>query len=316
MEHVTIAGIEKPFSRIVMGNVRTLSQSPELLDLALERGITVFDTARVYGENERIIGEWMERRGLRERVVVISKGCHPNVDRNRVTTFDLSSDLFDSLARLRTGYIDLYLLHRDDRAVPVGPIVDALEEHARAGRIRAWGVSNWRHDRIQEAIDYARGHGKRVPVVSSPHFSLARQFGEPWGPGSETITGPENRAARDWYESSGMTITPYSSLGRGLFSGRIDRENYAAVADEVCRGAYCHEENFKRLDRARELAARKGAEVSQIALAYLLSVPLRVCPLVNMNSAEEIDLNVAALSIRLTTGELRWLNLESDTLAG
>ena len=314
MEYISIPGVDKPFSRLVMGNVRTLSQTPELLDLAVERGITVVDTARVYGENERIIGEWMERKGLREKVVVISKGCHPNADRNRVTTFDLSSDLFDSLARLRTNYIDLYLLHRDDRSVPVGPLVDALDEHARTGRIRAWGVSNWRHDRIQEAVEYARSRGKRAPTVSSPHYSLARQFGEPWGPGSETITGPENRAARDWYESSGMVITPYSSLGRGLFSGRIDRENYGAVADEVCRGAYCHEENFRRLDRARKLAADKGVEVPQVALAYLLNVPLRVCPVVNMNSAAEVDSNVAALSIRLSPVELAWLNLERDSL--
>jgi aryl-alcohol dehydrogenase-like predicted oxidoreductase len=313
MEYVKIPGIEKSVSRIVMGNVRTLSQTPELLDMAFDRGITIFDTARVYGENEKIIGAWLERRGIREKVVVISKGCHPSADRARVTPFDLTSDLFDSLARLRTGYIDLYLLHRDDRSVPVPPIMDTLHDHFKAGRIRACGVSNWRHDRIAEANEYARTKGQIELSVSSPHFSLARQFGEPWGPGSETITGPENEASREWYESTAMIITPYSSLGRGLFSGRITRENFERAADEICRGAYCHEENFKRLDRALELAAERGVQVAQIALAYLLSVKLRVYPVVNMNSTEELDLNIAALAIRLSQAEVEWLNLERET---
>ena len=80
------------------------------------------------------LGAWMDRRGNRSDVFILSKGGHPNADRNRrVTVFDIASDLFDSLARLRTDYIDLYLLHRDDPEVPVGPLVEALNEHMSEG---------------------------------------------------------------------------------------------------------------------------------------------------------------------------------------
>ena len=81
--------------------------------------------------------------GDRDQIVILTKGAHFNQDRNRVTPFDITSDLFDSLVRLRTDSIDLYLLHRDDPTVPVGPIVEVLNEHKEAGRICAIGGSNW-----------------------------------------------------------------------------------------------------------------------------------------------------------------------------
>ncbi len=154
MQYGTIAGIHKPVSRLVLGtmiiSVQEQERSFALLDAAVELGCTTLDTAHVYagGNSERGIGRWMQARGNREQMVIISKGCHHNADRRRVTPFDLASDLHDSLARLQTDYIDLYLLHRDDPSLPVGPIVEAFNEHLAAGRIRAFGGSNWTHQRI------------------------------------------------------------------------------------------------------------------------------------------------------------------------
>src|SRR5690606_23154974 len=113
-----------------------------LLNQVFELGGNTIDTAHVYsgGNSERIIGRWMQARGNREQVVVITKGAAHSQDRRRMTPFDIASDLFDSLARLQTDYIDLYLLHRDDPHVPVEPVIDALNEHLRAGRIHAIGA--------------------------------------------------------------------------------------------------------------------------------------------------------------------------------
>ncbi|NQT52881.1 aldo/keto reductase, partial [bacterium] len=165
MEYGEVPGVGKPVSRLVLGtmiiNAGEMERSAALLDDAVAVGCTTLDTAHVYGggNSERAIGQWMDARGNRDAIVVLSKGAHPNQDRRRVTPFDIAADLHDSLARLRSDYIDLYLLHRDDPDVPVGPIVEALNEHRAAGRIRAFGGSNWTHTRIAEANAYADAHG-------------------------------------------------------------------------------------------------------------------------------------------------------------
>lgn len=322
MEYGTIPGLNKPVARLVLGSmfVGTLDRERAfaLLDDVFALGGNTFDTAHVYagGNSERLLGEWMEKRGNREQVVILTKGCHHNADRKRVTPFDLASDLFDSLARLRTDYIDIYVLHRDDPSVPVGPIVEALNEHHAAGRIRAFGGSNWSHERIAEANAYAEAHGLVPFTVSSPNYGLADQIEDPWGGGCVTLSGPANAEARAWYARTQMPVFAYSSLARGLFSGRITRENFPqlrATLDNACLKAYCHEPNFQRLDRAFILAREKGITVPQVALAFILRSPLNVFPLVGAVSKEEFAENIAALHVSLTPEERAWLDLERDT---
>lgn len=316
--HGSVPGVEKPVSRLVLGtmiiNAQEQEQSSALLNAAFEQGMNTFDTAHGYGggESERGIGTWMEERSNRDAVVILTKGAHPNQDRKRVTPFDITADLHDSLARLKTEYMDLYLLHRDDPGVPVGNIVEWLNEHHAAGSIHAFGGSNWGHERIQEANEYAEQHGLVPFVASSPHFSLAEQVEDPWGPGCVTLTGDRASAARTWYKSNNMAIFAYSSLARGLFSGRITRENFEDTADGACQRAYCHACNFDRLDRTQQLAREKGVSVAQIAMAYVLHTPLNLFALVGAATPEEIRANVEATALTLTAGEMAWLNLECD----
>jgi aryl-alcohol dehydrogenase-like predicted oxidoreductase len=324
MQYGTIDGVDKPVSRLVLGTMIVSIQEQErsfaLLDAVFELGGNTLDTAHGYagGNSERGIGQWMAERGNREQVVILSKGCHHNADRKRVTPYDLSADLYDSLARLQTDYIDLYLLHRDDPDVPVGPIVEALNEHWQAGRIRAFGGSNWTHERIEEANGYAREHGLRSFTASSPNYGLAEQVLDPWGGGCVTLSGPQNAEARAWYRANRMPVFAYSSLARGFFSGRITRESFARdnfertseMLDRACRTAYCHEVNFRRLERAMALAEELGVTVPQIALAYVLHDPLDVYPLVGAANGDEFAQNVQALDVSLTEAQRAWLNLE------
>ena len=313
MKYGKVPGVRKAISRIVLGTMIINSDEEErsraLLDDAFDLGINTFDTAHVYagGNSERCLGPWINDREIREKVVVISKGCHHNADRNRVTPFDIASDLHDSLARLHTDYIDIYMLHRDDPSAPVGPIVEALNEHLNAGRIRAFGGSNWEHTRINEANEYADAHRLTPFTASSPNFGLAEQVENPWGPGCVSLSGAKKESARRWYRHNGVSIFAYSSLGRGLFSGRITRKNYEEVADGACRSAYCHEVNFERLDRATKMAEDRGVSVAQIALAYVLNQGLDMFALVGAASREECEANVAALNMRLNRSELEWL---------
>jgi len=315
MPYGRIPGIHKPVSRLVQGTVMVTSKALDygfqLLDDVFALGGNTFDTAHVYGggDNERTVGQWVRSRGLREQVVIIGKGAHHNQDRRRVTPFDITSDLHDSLARFKFEYIDLYLLHRDDPSAPVGPIVETLNEHLRAGRIRAFGGSNWTHQRVAEANAYAREHGLTPFAATSPNFSLAEQVKEPWAE-CVSIGGPRGREARAWYAREGIPVFAWSSLAAGFFSGRFTRDNLAAFEDwqdKLCVNCYCYEDNFRRLDRVRELAGRKGVSVPQIAMAYVMSPPLTVFPLVGCRTREEFAINVAATAAQLTPEEIAWL---------
>lgn len=320
MQYDTLPGIDKPISRIVQGttmvNSRELAKSFALLDAVFELGCTAFDTAHGYGggDCERTVGRWINERGLRDKVVIIGKGAHHNQDRKRVTPFDITSDLHDSLARFKTNYIDLYLLHRDDPSVPVGPLVEILHEHQRAGLIHAYGGSNWSHQRLQEANVYAVAHGLRPFVASSPHFSLAKQVKVPWAD-CVSISGPQGTAARKWYREHNMPLFTWASLAGGFFSGRFWRDNldtFETYHDKLCLDCYCYEENFQRLDRVKILAEQRGMSIPQIATAYVMNYPLNIFALIGSASAHEFKANLAALALELSPQEMTWLDLETD----
>jgi aryl-alcohol dehydrogenase-like predicted oxidoreductase len=334
MKYGTVAGVGKPVARLVLGTMVISDGDPTptgaeyphfglegsfaLLDAVLARGGSAFDSAHGYtgGRSEAGLGKWMTARGNREQVVIITKG---GVRKGppRVTPEAIDEDLFESLRRLETDYIDVYILHRDEPDTPAGVFVEKLNEHHAAGRIRAFGGSNWTHERLAEANAYAAAHALVPFSASQPYFGLADQVDDPWGPGCTSLAGPDNRAARDWYAQTGMPVFSYSSLGRGFFSGRVTRENFEAmkpVLGSASVKAYGHEVNFRRLERAAALANEKGVTIPQIALAFSLCSPMNVFPLVGAASEAEFVENSKALDVALTQRERAWLDLEIDDL--
>ena len=320
MECGEIADLDKPVSRIVQGltmaSTERLDETFEVLDAAYEAGINTFDGAHVYqgGASDSAFGRWVRSRGLREEIVLLQKGCHPYAGRPRVTPTDLAADLDECLQRLGFDYIDVFSPHRDDPAKPVGPIVEALNEHLQAGRIRAFGTSNWTHQRIQRANEYATARGLRGFAISSVHYSLAECYEPPWD-GCLTITGQDGQAARHWYQQSQLPLFSWSSLSGGLFSGRFRRDNlrtFTDYDDTLCIRCYCREANFRRLDRAEELVKAKGATAAQIALAYALCSPMNIFPLMAAHTPHQARENAAAVDIKLTEQEIAWLDLRGE----
>ncbi len=319
MKYGTILGIKKPVSRIAQGSIMFTREeqdhSFELLDTAFEAGINMVDTAHAYGEdNERLPAEWVASRGVRDKFVMLAKGAHPDNDGKHCNPKDITTQLNQSLERMKFDYIDLYVLHRDDPDVPVGEIVDVLNEHHSAGKIHAFGGSNWTYERLKAANEYAESKGLVPFAVSSPNFSLAVAVKPMWG-GCLSIQNPDHAAAREWYKETGMALVTWSSIARGFFSGRFTSANFEEKKDSVedCMiEGYCCAENFRRLDRAYELAAEKGATVPQVALAYVFNYPLNIFALVGACAVEEIQSNLGALEIELTPEEMGWLNLERD----
>jgi aryl-alcohol dehydrogenase-like predicted oxidoreductase len=309
MRHRRFAPLNRDLSRLILGtmvfHLEALDLTYEMLDAWREMGGNALDTAHIYqgGNSERAIGRYMQDRGCREELVILAKGAHHNADRRRVTSEDITCDLRDTLARLQTDYVDLYVLHRDDPDVPVGPIVEALNEHLRADRVRAIGASNWTIRRLNEANAYAASRGLAGFTLSSPHLSLAVPNGEIWT-GCVDARDPDSLA---WYARTQMPLFAWSSQARGFFSGAFTPDN---LENETIVRVYYSEDNWERLRRARELGAQKGFSAIQVALAWVLHQPFPVFPLIGPASLEELHSCVRALELELSPQEMRWLDLQ------
>jgi aryl-alcohol dehydrogenase-like predicted oxidoreductase len=278
-----------------------------LLDAWLEAGGNLVDCARQYGdgESERILGRWLEARGTRDDVVLITKGghhvtlgTHHDPGRKRVTPEHLAADLAESLEALGIDTVDLYFLHRDDPSRPVGPLVEALNRHAAAGRIRYFGASNWTTERIDEANAYAAWNGLQGFACSSPGLSLAAPLDNPW---PDTVFA-RSREDRAWYRRTQLPLFAWSSQAGGFFAGR---------RDELVDRVYADERNLERLRRAEELAAERGASANEVALAWVLHQPFPTYAIIGPRSVSELRASVAGLKVELTDAEARWLDLDA-----
>lgn len=324
MRYIEITQLEKPVSAIGLGTnssaftPEAYHRAAELLSRFLEAGGNCIDTAHIYGfgDSERVLGRWIQESGRRNELVLITKGCHPTVNRedifgspwvSRVTPEAIQLDLSDSLERLKTDYVDIYLLHRDDESMAVGPLIEALNQEQATARIRAFGASNWRVERIAEANQYAAQHGLNAFVISSPSLSLAH-------PRKMLFPGTlfADESTRQWHQARQLPMLAWSSLAAGFMSGRFTRDN--SSSDDFVSEVYYSEENFERLRRAQELAARKIVTVAQIGLAYVLQQAFPLIALIGPTNVRNLDDALGALSIDLNLEEMDFLDLKSHAL--
>ena len=322
MEYAQIPYVKKRVSRIFYGTANppfsTQGEGNVLLDGMFALGINAFDTARVYGLAEQALGKWMDERGLRDQVVSLGKCAHPDPDwTKRLNEKEIRADFQVSAENLRSDYIDIYLAHRDDPQVAAGDVVEIFNALHAEGKIGAFGGSNWSHRRIEEANEYAYQHSMIPFTVSSPNFGLAEQVRDMWGGGGLCISGPVQRQARDWYERTGMPVIAYSGLGRGLFSGRVKSaqpERAGEVMDDFAMKGYACADNFERLRRCEEMAAKYGCSVPQMAMAWLFGQRLNTFAVVSTAKPERMEENIAALDLRPEERVLRYLDLEESDL--
>ena len=215
MKYAGMAGVELPVSRLVMGcdNQTFLPHGCVMWDDYFERGGNTFDNGFVYGGGvtERNLGQWVKNRGIRKQVVILDKGAHtPQCFPDKLT-----EQLHISLDRLQMDYLDIYMMHRDNLDVPVGEFVDVMNEHKRAGRMRAFGVSNWTLERIQAFNEYAKAKGLTGLAAVSNNLSLARMVEAPWT-GCLSSSDPASRA---YFTKTQLAPDVLVEPGAGLFHG-------------------------------------------------------------------------------------------------
>ena len=283
----------------------------DLFDAAIEMGCTAFDTASSYrgGDAERLLGRWSADAGVRDQIIVVTKGGMPRAGRSTMTPAVIAEDLETSLRRLRRDYVDLYLLHRDDPLADVPALLEALASHRRAGKIRAYGLSNWEIPRVAMAVAEARTRDLPPPSAVSVQLSLASWQAAPF-PGLTSLSGstPEARSGRSWLATRDLALLAYSPLARGFLtrSGSVASAARRG-ADARWQAAYDLPANFARLDRARELARIRGVSPPEIALAYVLSQGPNIFAVVGVKDPGKLGACVGACRLTLSEDEVRWL---------
>jgi predicted dehydrogenase/aryl-alcohol dehydrogenase-like predicted oxidoreductase len=305
MKYGRITGLNKSVSRLVMGcdNQPNLPHAAVMFDDFFERGGNAFDTAYIYGggAQERLLAQWINARGVRDQVAIIVKGAHtPHCDPNSI-----SKQLAESLERLGTDHADIYIMHRDNPAISAGEFVEVLNEHARAGRIKVFGGSNWELSRVEAANDYARNKGLQPFSVVSNNFSLARMVDPVWG-GCIAASDPDSRA---WFSKTQIPLLAWSSQARGFFlPGKAAPEK---TDDAELVRCWYSDDNFERLKRVNDLAERRHVLPINIALAYVLNQPFPTYALIGPRRLDETESSLRGLDVALSAEEVSWLNLES-----
>jgi len=311
-----VSGLDKVVSTLVLGTafyrLDAKQQWFDLLDAFLLLGGTAIDTARQYGESEAVIGEWMQSRGVRDQMVVITK-CGHGDGQLPVHNFHgvVGQELETSLHHLRTDHVDVYMLHRDNPSLPVGEVIERLNAEIDARRVRALGASNWAYARVDEANKYAREQGAKAFAVVSNNLSLAVPTA-PFYPGLVSV----DEAGERWHQETGIPLMPWSAQARGFFTGRYAPE-LRGRAGSTGNGftsrmieVYGTDENLERLRRAQDLGQKRGGySATQVALAWVLHKAFPVVPIVGPHTRAELQSCVEATSLELSDDDLKWLNL-------
>jgi aryl-alcohol dehydrogenase-like predicted oxidoreductase len=273
------------------GPPKDTQEMTALLGAAVERGVTFFDTAEVYGPylNEELVGEALAP--FRDRVVLATKFGfrigQPGALNSRPE--HIKEVAAASLKRLRTDHIDLFYQHRVDPDVPIEDVAGAVKELIREGKVRHFGLSEAGVRTIR------RAHAVQPVTALQSEYSL-------WWREPEAEILPT-------LEALGIGFVPFSPLGKGFLTGAIDATTTFDRSDFRNTVPRFTPENRQAnqalVDRLGTIAARKAATPAQIALAWLLAQQPWIVPIPGTTKLERLDENLGAAAIELTAGDLR-----------
>jgi aryl-alcohol dehydrogenase-like predicted oxidoreductase len=283
-----------------LGPAKDEQEMIELIRAAVERGVTFFDTAEVYGPftNERLVGEALAP--FRERVVIATKfgfniGADGTQQQNPVLNSrpeHIKEAVEGSLKRLQTDYIDLLYQHRVDPEVPIEETAGAVKDLIDQGKVRHFGLSEAGVEVIR------RAHGVQPVTALQSEYSL-------WWREPEAEIFPV-------LEELGIGFVPFSPLGKGFLTGKIDENTKFDSTDFRNTVPRFSEENRKAnqalVDLIGKFAAQKQATPAQIALAWVLAQKPWIAPIPGTTKLHRLEENLGAVDVELTSDDLRELD--------
>ena len=305
--NITIPRIAASFAPA--GSDYTDTHNYYLVDAYLELGGTFLDTANVYGRwfeqrlpvNELWLGRYFSERHNRHHFILDSKGGALNPwDKStpRINSKCLRHDLENSLSNLHTDYLDYYWVHVDDPAVPVGEILEIMNQFKKEGKIRYFGCSNWSAERIHEAMRYAddkkisgfTAH-QTMKNVAYPNMPAVLYDGM-------TYISPE---LEQLHTNDQFPLFAYTAAARGYFS-LADRADFqTSPLYRSCRELFDNNKSRERLTAIKKLAKETGWDLTQIVLAYIYQLPYPSVPVIGVQSLRDIVNCLIAMELPIPT---------------
>jgi len=293
------------------GNTTDAAASETVLDAFLNGGGNFIDTADQYsfwkpgnrgGESETILGEWMQKRKNRQKVILATKvGGHP--ERKGLTPDNIAIAVEDSLRRLRTDYIDLYYAHFDDEPRPIEEIASSFDELVKAGKVRHVGISNFTPERIEAWMRVAKENNLAVPVALQPEYSLVRRkkYEQSYAPIAQKHK---------------LAVFPYFALASGFLTGKYrTKKDLEGKARGQAVAAHMNEQGLAVVDTLRKIASARNAAVATVALAWILKKPTVTAPLASATSVQQLKELLAAPKLDLSDDEMSELDAISQPFA-
>ena len=311
-EGLAVSAIGLGCMRMSFGD-KPIGDHQEMVDFiraAVDRGVTFFDTAEVYGPftNEKLVGEALQP--FRDQVFIATKfGFNPDAEGNvnPANGFNSRPERIrqvadESLSRLRVDAIDLFYQHRPDPAVPIEDVAGTVKELMEEGKVRHFGLSE------SDAATIRRAHAVQPLAAIQSEYSL-------WWRNVEAEVLPT-------CEELGIGFVPYSPLGRGFLTGKIDETSVFDSSDIRSRNPrFTHEAlraNRSLIDLLQRIATEKDGTPAQIALAWLLAQKPWIVPIPGSRKLERLDENLGATSVELTASDLTEIDsaLSAITVVG
>jgi len=275
-----------------------LESSRKVVDRALEQGITLFDTADIYGNrggSEAQLGEILGAR--RKNIVLATKfgmAMDDATDTARASRGYIMAAVEASLKRLCTDYIDLYQLHTPDPKTPMEETLRALDDLVKQGKVRAIGCSNLPAAGIRDAAAISARNGLASFVTAQDEYSLVMRD-------AERDLLPEIAAQK-------MSLLPFFPLASGLLTGKYQKDRAIPEGTRYARGTrfsdrYMNDENWAIVERLRAFCDARGHTLLELAFAWLLSHPSLASVIAGATRPEQIEMNVRAAAWELTPDE-------------
>jgi aryl-alcohol dehydrogenase-like predicted oxidoreductase len=290
------------------GQIGQLGQeaADEIVKTAVEGGINFFDTANVYasGRSEEILGQSIRNLGLTREELVIATKVHGQMGEGPNARGASRGHILDqakaSLKRLQLDHIDLYQIHGFDPATPIEETLEALDTLVRHGHVRYLGLSNWAAWQVMKAVGLAEMR-RLAPIVSlQAYYSLA-------GRDLEREIAPMLR-------SEGIGLMVWSPLAGGFLSGKFDREGATAEGRRVAFDfpPVDKDRAYDAIDLMRDMAAKKGCTVPQIAIAWLLHQPVVTSVLLGAKRVDQLTDTLGAVDVALDEHDIAALKAVTD----
>ena len=282
----------------------------KLLDAFVASGFDLIDTADVYsrwvpgnegGESESIIGRWLQQSGNRQKVVLITKvGMEMAADRKGLSKAYILAAVEDSLRRLRTDYIDVYLSHADDPETPLEETLEAYAQLIGQGKIRFAGASNYSAARLSQALEIGDRPGYTRYQCLEPLYNLYDR---------QEYEAELEPVCRE----NGLGVITYYSLASGFLTGKYRTDSDAAKSsrrDVVLK--YLNERGLRILGALDRVAKELGSTPAAVSIAWLLSRPTVTAPIASATRLEQLHILIEGTRLTLNGSSLELLNRASE----